>query len=136
MKSKAAHHTQNLLKKLGFSESDSAVLTALILSDEPMTAGELSRSTGYSPASISLSLMRLRRHYLVEKARRGGRNVYWPSKGLAESFNMFVRELLEGHIRPFLRTLDEEDKGERALDKLRKELKCLEGSLRRLIEGV
>lgn len=136
MKARAMHHMQNLLKKLGFSECDSAVLSTLILSEEPMTAGELARSTGYSPASISLSLMRLRRHYLVEKARRGGRNVYWPSKGLAESFNMFVMELLEGHIRPFLRTLDEEEKREGALERLRKELRNLEASLKKLMEGV
>lgn len=134
MKDASSQHLQSFLRRLGFSDSDSTVLTALMLSERPLTAAELARKTGYSAASISLSLMRLRKNHVVEKARREGRNVYWPSKGLAESFNLFVKDLLGGHIKPFMKSLEEEEVGSVKM-KIMRELKSLERSLKNIIEG-
>ncbi|MCD6383201.1 MAG: hypothetical protein J7L88_01915 [Thermoplasmata archaeon] len=132
MSGEIRHHLQALLRKLGLSESDSAVLSTLVLSRTPLSAEELSKRTGYSLASISLSLTRLRKNYMVEKRREGGRYIYWPAKGVVENFTSFLREILEGHVKPFLRALEVEE--DRAFNDLRRELRELERTLKGLVE--
>ncbi|WP_457752022.1 GbsR/MarR family transcriptional regulator [Thermococcus sp.] len=131
---------EKLLMRWEYSHVEAKVYALLLLSDRPLTISELAKETGLSRSSISTSLGRLTREYLVEM-RKEGRTKYFTARPLfLEKFLEQPKVILEREVLPLedvlRRMLDETDSEERRrkLEEIMKNLRFLEYALLRLIE--
>jgi len=131
---------EKLLMRWEYSHVEAKVYALLLLSDRPLTISELAEETGLSRSSISTSLNRLTREYLVEM-RKEGRTKYFTARPLfLEKFLEQPKIILEREVLPLedvlRRMLDETDSEEKRekLEEIMKNLRFLEYALLRLIE--
>ena len=131
---------EKLLTRWEYSHVDAKVYALLLLSDRPLTISELAEGTGLSRSSISTSLSRLTREYMVD-VRKEGRTKYFTARPLfLEKFLEQPKIILEREVLPLedvlRRMLDEADSEEkrRKLEDILKNLRFLEYALLRLIE--
>ncbi|MBS3053194.1 MAG: hypothetical protein J4469_01710 [Candidatus Aenigmarchaeota archaeon] len=120
----------SIATSLGYSEVHGRIIAALLVNNNPVSLQELSESTGYSPAAISLSLDLLELVGMIRKIKNAGdRKLYVRLDG----------DLLEGLRNALLLKLQKEiittkfeiekyteEDGTDAVQKLKKELDRLQ----------
>ena len=120
----------SIATSLGYSEVHGRIIAALLVNNNPVSLQELSESTGYSPAAISLSLDLLELVVMIRKIKNAGdRKLYVRLDG----------DLLEGLRNALLLKLQKEiittkfeiekyteEDGTDAVQKLKKELDRLQ----------
>ena len=120
----------SIATSLGYSEVHGRIIAALLVNNNPISLQELSESTGYSPAAISLSLDLLELVGMIRKIKNAGdRKLYVRLDG----------DLLEGLRNALLLKLQKEiittkfeiekyteEDGTDAIQKLKKELDRLQ----------
>jgi len=120
---------------LGYSEVHGRIISTLLVADQPLSLDEMSKVTGYSPASISLSLDLLELVGIIKKFKhKGDRKLYVKLDGdLLEGLRNALLLKLQKEIT---RTLDELDSMKTGDDKSKKTVHALERELKRLNEYV
>ena len=120
---------------LGYSEVHGRIISALLVADRPLCLDEMSKTTGYSPASISLSLDLLELVGIIKKFKhKGDRKLYVKLDGdLLEGLRNALLLKLQKEIT---RTLDELDAMKSGDSKNKKTIHVLERELKRLNEYV
>jgi DNA-binding transcriptional regulator GbsR (MarR family) len=117
----------SVVKSLGYSEVHGRIISSLFLAEKELSLQELSKKTGYSIPSISISLDLLELLGIIKKKKKAGdRKLYVRLNG----------DLLEGLRRALLMKVQKElaltlsefesYKGSSGIRKLEKELRRLE----------
>jgi len=123
---------------MGYSEVHGRIISALLVAGHPMSMDELTKQTGYSLASISLSLDLLEIIGIIKKFRSGDRKVYARLDGdLIEGMrNALMLKLQKEIISTLaeLSVLKNDPKTKKPASVVEKEVKRLQEYLRRLSE--
>lgn len=125
---------------MGYSEMHGRVISALMLSDKPLSSEELSKETGYSPSAISLSLDLLELVGIVKKVKNtGDRRLYARLdgdliEGLRGAFFFKLRKNITGILDEFAqyRAATEDEKMLATIGTLEKEVRRLDEYVKRL----
>ena len=91
---------EKIMVKWNYTHSEGRVYAELLLSEKPLTIDELSQRTGLSRSSVSTSLGRLLKDYLVTYTKRGKTKLFRALPSLRLIFLKQPRELLEKEVRP------------------------------------
>ncbi|MCD6372997.1 MAG: ArsR family transcriptional regulator [Thermococcus sp.] len=91
---------ERIMIRWGYSATEGRVYAILLLSNRPMTIAELAESTGLSRSSISVSLTKLAREYLVTCRRKGKTKYFTATPAFLEKFLQQPKEILEREVRP------------------------------------
>lgn len=75
---------KKITKHLGFGEIDSSIYAAIIISEKPLTAHEISDKIGYAYSSTINALNHMVRIGFLEKKREGRKNIYIPTMDFVE----------------------------------------------------
>ncbi len=104
MKEKERHKFVGIVTRImgrwGYTHTDGKVYAYLLLSNGPMTINELTQVTGLSRSSISTSLSRLERDYLVTVRKEGKTKLFYPIPAFLEKFLKQPKEILEKEVKP------------------------------------
>lgn len=131
-----AELVERALTRWHYTNTDGKVYAALLLSEEPLTIEEIASRTGLSRSSVSASLSRLVKDYLVTFRRRGKTKLFRAVPGFLEVFLRQPREHLEKEVRP-LRVLAERlSKRKEKLAHVARDLRRLEEILEHVLEAV
>ncbi len=122
---------------LGYNEVHGRILSALLIAEQSLSLQELCKTTGYSPASVSLSLDLLELVGIVKKVKkRGDRKLYAKLEGdLLEGLKNALIFKLQKEISSTLLDLKSykaDGKAKNAVIKMEKEVKRLEEYVNRL----
>ena len=129
---------------LGYNEVHGRILSALLIAEQSLSLQELCKSTGYSPASVSLSLDLLELVGIVKKVKkRGDRKLYAKLEGdLLEGLRKALMFKLQKEIASTLIDLKsykaekrqgrQSLKAKTAVTKMEREVKRLEKYVNRL----
>ena len=129
-----------LLSRWGYTHTDGRIYGHLLLSDRPLTISELAEATNLSRSSVSVSLSRLTRDYLVTYRKEGKTKYFSAVPAFLEKFLQQPRDILEREVRPLkdiVSQLAERTDSEEArtrFEDILKDLSVLECVLRRIIE--
>ena len=129
-----------LLSRWGYTHTDGRIYGHLLLSDRPLTISELAEATNLSRSSVSVSLSRLTRDYLVTYRKEGKTKYFSAVPAFLEKFLQQPRDILEREVRPLkdiVSQLAERTDSEEArarFEDIVKDLSVLECVLRRIIE--
>ncbi|MBO8144620.1 MAG: ArsR family transcriptional regulator [Thermodesulfobacterium sp.] len=129
---------ERIMIRWGYSATEGKVYAILLLSNRPMTIAELAESTGLSRSSISVSLTKLAREYLVTYRRRGKTKYFTANPAFLEKFLQQPREILEREVRPLEKIVNSmieksEDDTRSRLEAILNDLKKLECVLELII---
>ena len=91
---------QRVLVKLGYSETDGKVYGILLLSPKPLTINEISKITKLSRTTVSTSLSKLVRDYLIQRSKLGRIKLHTAVPAIAEKVSLQPKELLDREIKP------------------------------------
>ncbi|MBI4163125.1 MAG: ArsR family transcriptional regulator [Candidatus Aenigmarchaeota archaeon] len=122
---------------LGYNEVHGRILSALLIAEQPMSLNDLCKSTGYSPASVSLSLDLLELVGIVKKVKlRGDRKLYAKLEGdlLHGLRNALIFKLQKEIASTLLdlKSYEKNGKAKNAIIKMEREVKRLEEYVNRL----
>ncbi len=125
----------SVASSLGYSEVHGRIISALLVDSRPMSMDELAKTTGYSPASISLSLDLLELIGIIKKFKhKGDRRLYVRLEGdLLEGLRYAMLLKLQKEIS---KTLNEFKTYKNSDEKSKRTIKTLEKEVRRLQEYV
>ncbi len=129
-----------LLSRWGYTHTDGRIYGHLLLSDRPLTISELAEATNLSRSSVSVSLSRLTRDYLVTYRKEGKTKYFSAVPAFLEKFLQQPRDILEREVRPLkdiVSQLAERTDSEEArarFEDIVKDLSVLECVLRKIIE--
>ena len=129
-----------LLGRWGYTHTDGKIYAHLLLSDRPLTISELAEATRLSRSSVSVSLSRLTRDYLVTYRKEGKTKYFSAVPAFLEKFLQQPKDILEREVRPLkevVKRLAEKADSEEAkmrFDSIIKDLSVLECVLERIIE--
>jgi len=128
------------MRRWGYTHTDGRVYAILLLSEEPLTISDLVEATNLSRSSVSASLTRLSRDYLVNVRKNGKIKLFTPIPAFLEKFLNQPKEILEKEVKP-LKSLTEvilrESKSQEHKLKLQEvlsDLKTLECVLSKIIK--
>jgi len=131
---------ERMMRRWGYTHTDGKVYAILLLSEEPLTISDLVEATNLSRSSVSASLTRLSRDYLVNVRKNGKTKLFTPIPAFLEKFLNQPKEILEKEVRP-LKSLTEvilrESKSQEHKLKLQEvlsDLKALECVLSKIIK--
>ena len=94
------------MRRWGYTHTDGRVYAILLLSEEPLTISDLVEATNLSRSSVSASLTRLSRDYLVNVRKNGKIKLFTPIPAFLEKFLNQPKEILEKEVKP-LKSLTE-----------------------------
>ncbi len=125
----------SVASSLGYSEVHGRIISALLVEGKPLSMDELAKTTGYSPASISLSLDLLELIGIIKKFKhKGDRRLYVRLEGdLLEGLRYAMLLKLQKEIS---KTLNEFETYKNSDEKSKRTIKTLEKEVRRLQEYV
>ena len=129
-----------LLGRWGYTHTDGKIYAHLLLSEKPLTISELAEATRLSRSSVSVSLSRLTRDYLVTYRKEGKTKYFSAVPAFLEKFLQQPKDILEREVRPLkevVKHLAEKADSEEAkmrFDSIIKDLSVLECVLERIIE--
>ncbi len=124
---------EKLMVRWHYTHADGKVYAALLLSDDPLTIDEISEKTGLSRSSVSTSLARLKKDYLVTYTKRGKMKLF---KAIPGFFSIFLRqphEHLEKEVRPLRRLAESLARDGGRLRHVAEDLKELEALLEEIV---
>ena len=124
---------------LGYNEVHGRIISSLLVSEGQMSMQDLCNATGYSPASVSLSLDLLELIGIIKKMKhRGDRKLYVKLDGdLIEGLRTALLFKLQKEIKGTLIELDsykDSSKAKNAVVKLEREIKRLEEYVNKLAD--
>ena len=90
----------HLLSRWGYTHTDGKIYAYLLLSERPLTISELAEATRLSRSSVSVSLSRLTRDYLVTYRKEGKTKYFSAVPAFLEKFLRQPRDILEREVRP------------------------------------
>ncbi len=130
------HIVTQLMSRWGYSHTDGKVYAYLLLRDKPTTIAELVKETGLSRSSISTSLSRLARDYVVTYRKEGKTKYFSAVPAFLEKFLQQPREILEREVLPLEEIVERfmESPGGEHFGPVMEDLKGLECVLKRVIE--
>ncbi|WP_297475660.1 helix-turn-helix domain-containing protein [Thermococcus sp.] len=130
------HIVTQLMSRWGYSHTDGKVYAHLLLRDKPATIAELAKETGLSRSSISTSLSRLARDYVVTYRKEGKTKYFSAVPAFLEKFLQQPREILEREVLPLEEIVERfmESPGGEHFGPVMEDLKGLECVLKRVIE--
>ncbi len=129
-----------LLGRWGYTHTDGKIYAHLLLSDRPLTISELAEATRLSRSSVSVSLSRLTRDYLVTYRKEGKTKYFSAVPAFLEKFLQQPKDILEREVRPLkgiVTRLAENAESEEArmrFENILDDLSTLECVLERIIE--
>jgi len=91
---------ERMMIRWGYTHTDGKVYALLLLNENPLTINELVELTGLSRSSISTSLSRLARDYLVTVRKKGKTKLFYPIPAFLEKFLKQPKEILEKELKP------------------------------------
>jgi len=131
----------SVTKSIGYSEVHARIISALLVADSKLSLQELSRKTGYSLASLSLSLDLLELLGMISKHKnKGDRKLYVSLsgdliEGLRNAMLLKVQKELNNTFNEFDKYRNTKNKKtKKAITILEKELKRLDEYMKRLAE--
>lgn len=131
---------ERIMVRWGYTHSDGKIYGHLLLSESPLTISELAELTGLSRSSVSTSLNRLSRDYLVTVRKNGKTKLFTAIPSFLEKFLRQPKETLEKEVRPLKklteRLIEDTKSGEHKLklQEILSDLKALECILSKIIE--
>ncbi len=131
---------ERLFARWGYSHTDAKVYAYLLLSEEPLTINDLVELTNLSRSSISVSLSKLTKDYMVSVRKVGKTKYFYPIPAFLEKFLKQPEEMLEREILPLKelvkKLIDESDSEDyqEKLSQILEDLANLECVLRKVIE--
>ncbi|WP_297520665.1 helix-turn-helix domain-containing protein [Thermococcus sp.] len=130
------HIVTQLMSRWGYSHTEGKVYAHLLLRDKPATIAELAKETGLSRSSISTSLSRLARDYVVTYRKEGKTKYFSAVPAFLEKFLQQPREILEREVLPLEEIVERfmESPGGEHFRPVMEDLKGLECVLKRVIE--
>jgi DNA-binding transcriptional regulator GbsR (MarR family) len=128
-----------LMGRWGYTHTDGVIYAHLLLSDRPLTISELAEATRLSRSSVSVSLSRLTRDYLVTYRKEGKTKYFSAVPAFLEKFLQQPKDILEREVRPLkaiVGRLMENSEGEERtrFETILSDLSTLECVLERIIE--
>ncbi len=139
-KQKTLDLVERVMVRWGYTHTEGRVYALLLLSDRSLTIEDLADMTELSRSSISSSLSRLSKDYLVTVKKHGRVKFFSPVPAFLETFLEQPRDLLEKEIKPlkeiterFIKKAETEEYRTR-LEDLMRDLENLECVLQRIIE--
>ncbi len=91
---------ERLMVRWGYKQIEGKIYGLLLVSRDPLTIADLVRLTGMSRTSISVSLSKLERDYLVTYTKNGRTKLFSPIPAFVDKFMEQPKILLEREIRP------------------------------------
>lgn len=131
---------ERVMVRWGYTHSDGKIYGHLLLSESPLTIFELAELTGLSRSSVSTSLNRLSRDYLVTVRKSGKTKLFTAIPSFLEKFLRQPKETLEKEVRPLKKLTEiliEDTKSQEhklKLQEILSDLKALECILSKIIE--
>jgi len=96
-----------LSARWGLGEAVGKVLAVLLLSNKPLSQGEISKLTGYSVGQISSSLSLLESLGLVIYSKEGRRKLYKAAGSLLDVLENFLERTLKNQLSPTVKFIRE-----------------------------
>jgi len=135
---KFIHTVAQLMGRWGYTHTDGKIYAHLLLKNRPVTINELAEETGLSRSSVSTSLSRLVRDYLVTYRKEGKTKYFSAVPAFLEKFLQQPKEMLEREVLPLeeiVKALMEgSPEGREHFMAILDDLQRLECVLRRVIE--
>jgi len=129
----------SVAKSIGYSEVHARIISALLVADRQLSLQELSKKTGYSLASLSLSLDLLELLGIIAKTKNSGdRNLYVKLSGdLIDGLRKAMLFKIQKEITTTFSEFDKyrnvkDKKTKRAIFILEKEIKRLDDYVKKL----
>ena len=91
---------QRVLTRLGYNETDGKIYGILLLSPKPLTIDELCEATNLSRTTVSTSLTKLVKGYLIHRTKNGRTKLHKATPILAAKFLRQPIEMLEMEVKP------------------------------------
>ncbi len=91
---------ERMMIRWGYTHTDGKVYALLLLNEKPLTINELVQLTGLSRSSVSTSLNKLARDYLVIVRKSGKTKLFYPIPAFLEKFLKQPKEILEKEVKP------------------------------------
>ena len=124
---------------IGYSEIHGRIIAALLVSNKKLSLNELSKKTGYSPSTISLSLDLLELLGIIKKIKKvGDRKLYVELQGsllegLKRAFVARIQKSIDGTLNKFEKYKESLNKNKNKEDKkVLKTLNILEKEVKRV----
>jgi len=96
-----------LSARWGLGEAVGKVLAVLLLSNKPLSQGEISKLTGYSVGQISSNLSLLESLGLVIYSKEGRRKLYKAAGSLLDVLENFLERTLKNQLSPTVKFVKE-----------------------------
>ncbi len=103
---------QRILTRLGYNETDGRIYGVLLLSPRPLTIDELCEATNLSRTTVSTSLSKLVKGYLIHRTKDGRTKLHKAAPVLATKFFKQPMEILEMEVRPLKEAIHKVMKGD------------------------
>ncbi len=129
-----------LFGRIGMRDVDARVFAELLVSDEELSADEISVRTDYSLSAVTTSLHRLMRFNIVVRVKRGKKYYYKAEGHILKALYSLLQEIYLHEVIPLKRLVEEsvdrvEGKAKRKLRKLKERLDVAEEYLKLLLEA-
>ena len=87
-----------ILRRWGFAEKDIIIYTTLLFSNKPMSMQDISKETGLSLSTISISINSLMKSYLIKAEKK-------KEAGFLQQFRCFTSFSLTSQLRCLIKKL-------------------------------
>ena len=130
---------ERIMVRWGYTHTDGRIYGILGISDRPMTIDEIAEETGLSRSSVSTSLNRLLKDYMITVKKKGRVKYFSIIPSFLEKFLEQPRELLEKEVLPLMQITEklsakpENEEYRMKLEELLKNLESLKCVLNRII---
>jgi DNA-binding transcriptional regulator GbsR (MarR family) len=91
---------QRIMIRLGYNETDGKIYGVLLLSPAPLSIDDICKVTGLSRTTVSTSLSKLVKDYLVNRSKRGRTKLHTATPIFTEKFVRQPQEILNKEIKP------------------------------------
>ena len=129
-----------LFGRIGMRDVDARVFAELLVSDEELSANEISVRTDYSLSAVTTSLHSLMRFNIVVRVKRGKKYYYKAEGHILKALYSLLQEIYLHEVIPLKRLVEEsvdsvEGEAKRKLIKLKERLDVAEEYLKLLLEA-
>ncbi len=125
---------EKLMTRWHYTHADAKVYAALLLSEKPLTIDAIVGRTGLSRSSVSISLSKLAKDYLVSYTKRGKTKLFKAIPGFLEIFVRQPHEHLENEVKPLRRIAEALAREKGKLHYVAEDLRRLEALLEEVVE--
>ena len=130
---------ERIMVRWGYTHTDGRIYGILSIAERPMTIDEIAEETGLSRSSVSTSLNRLLKDYMLTVKKKGRVKYFSIVPSFLEKFLDQPRELLEKEVVPLKEITErmvkkaEDEEYQLKLEEILKDLETLECVLNKII---